>query len=48
MKNSLVKRIVSAILAAAMIASLLLCFSGCSEDVFSDYQSDTFELGDQW
>ena len=48
MKNTTVRRIVSAIIAAAMIASLLLCFSGCSENVFSDYQSDTFELGEQW
>ena len=47
MKNNIARRIAAAILAAAAVA-LLLISSGCTENVFSDYQSNTFELGDQW
>lgn len=47
MKNTVIRRIIAALLAAAAVA-LLLCSSGCSENVFSDYQSNTFELGNQW
>lgn len=46
-KNTVVRRVAAAILAAAAVA-LLLCSSGCSENVFSNYQSNTFELGNQW
>ena len=48
MKNNIARRIVSAIIAAAMIAALLFCASGCSENVFNGYQSNTFEIGNNW
>ena len=48
MKNNAVKRIISALIVAAMIAAMLFCASGCSENVFDTYQSDTFQIGENW
>ena len=47
MKNSTLRRVVAGILAAAALFTLL-CAAGCSENVFSEYQSNTFELGENW
>ena len=47
MKKTTLRRAVAALLAAAAVFTLL-CASGCSDKVFEEYQSNTFELGENW